>query len=83
MLSRCIAEENSNVISLSIAPGKVDTPMQNDIRFADENEFPRLKEFQNYFKKGALVGAKEVAEKYKKALYNPTKYTDVKRVSEI
>ena len=83
MLSRCIAEENSNVISLSIAPGKVDTPMQNDIRFADEKEFPRLKEFQNYFKKGALVGAKDVAEKYKKALYNPTKYTDVKRVSEI
>ena len=83
MLSKCIAEENRDFISLSIAPGKVDTPMQNDIRFADEGEFPRLKEFQNYHKKGELVAAKEVAEKYKIALYNPTKYVDTNRVSEI
>ena len=43
MLSRCIDEEYDDIINLSIAPGKVDTPMQNDIRFADEKEFPRLK----------------------------------------
>ena len=51
MLSKCIDEEYDDIINLAIAPGKVDTPMQNDIRFADENEFPRLKEFQNYHKK--------------------------------
>jgi len=83
MLSKCIAEENSNFICLSIAPGKVDTPMQNDIRFADESEFPRLKEFQNYYKKGELVGVKEVAGKYKIALSDPAKYLDINRVSEI
>ena len=51
--------------------------------FADESEFPRLKEFQNYYKKGELVGAKEVAEKYKIALSDPAKYLDINRVSEI
>ena len=33
MLSKCIDEEYHDIINLSIAPGKVDTPMQNDIRF--------------------------------------------------
>ena len=32
MLSKCIDEEYQDIINLSIAPGKVDTPMQNDIR---------------------------------------------------
>ena len=43
MLSKCISMEHPDIICLSIAPGKVDTPMQNDIRFADEREFPLSK----------------------------------------
>ena len=83
MLSQCIAEENADFVCLSIAPGKVDTPMQNDIRFADESEFPRLKEFQDYYKNGELIDSKEVAKKYKIALFDPIKYVNVSRISEI
>ena len=83
MLSRCIDEEYKDIINLSIAPGKVDTPMQNDIRFADEKDFPRLKEFQKYYKDGELSDAKEVATKYKKILQNPKNFLQLNRVSDI
>ena len=83
MLSKCIDEEYQDIINLSIAPGKVDTPMQNDIRFADEKDFPRLREFQKYYKEGELKDAKQVALKYKKILQNPKKFLQLNRISEI
>ena len=83
MLSKCIDEEYQDIINLSIAPGKVDTPMQNDIRFADEKAFPRLKEFQKYYKDGELTDAKEVAAKYKEILQNPKNFLQLNRVSDI
>ena len=83
MLSNCIDEEYQDIINLSIAPGKVDTPMQNDIRFADEKAFPRLKEFQKYYKDGELTDAKEVATKYKKILQNPKNYLQLNRITDI
>lgn len=83
MLSKCISMEHPDIICLSIAPGKVDTPMQNDIRFADEREFPRLKEFQKYFKNGELLPAIKVAEKYSIVLENPRDFLKIDRVSEI
>lgn len=83
MLSKCVGEEHKEVVSLCIAPGKVDTPMQNDIRFADEKEFPRLKEFQNYHKNGDLKSTQEVAEKYCKVLHNPSNYKTTTTLSEV
>ena len=83
MLSKCIDEEYQDIINLSIAPGKVDTPMQNDIRFADEKVFPRLKEFQKYYKDGELTDAKEVATKYNQILKNPKNFLQLNRVSDI
>ena len=83
MLSKCIDEEYQDIINLSIAPGKVDTPMQNDIRFADEKAFPRLKEFQKYYKDGELADAKEVAAKYKKILQDPKNYLQLNRITDI
>ena len=83
MLSKCIAMEHQDIICLSIAPGKVDTPMQNDIRFAEEKEFPRLKEFQKYFIDGELKPAIEVAKKFKMILENPKDYLFVDRISDI
>lgn len=83
MLSKCIGEEHKDIISLSVAPGKVDTPMQNDIRFADEKEFPRLKEFQGYHKKGELSKVSEIADKYKIILENPSKHKNTTRISEL
>lgn len=83
LLSKCVGEEHLDIISLSIAPGKVDTPMQNDIRFADENEFPRLKEFQAYHKKGELSKVSEVAQKYKMILETPSEYKNTTDISEL
>ena len=83
MLSKCIDEEYQDIINLSIAPGKVDTQMQNDIRFADEKAFPRLKEFQKYYKDGELADAKEVAAKYKKILQDPKNYLQLNRITDI
>jgi len=83
MLSKCVGEEHKDIISLSIAPGKVDTPMQNDIRFADEKEFPQLKEFQGYHANGELSKVSEVADKYKIILENPSKYKKTTRISEL
>ena len=83
MLSKCINEEYNDIINLSIAPGKVDTPMQNDIRFADEKAFPRLKEFQNYYNDDQLSDAKEVAKKYIKILQHPKKFLQLNRVTDI
>ena len=83
MLSKCVDEEYHDIINLSIAPGKVDTAMQNDIRFADEKDFPRLKEFQNYYNEGELEDAKKVAAKYKKILQNPRNFLELNRVSDI
>ena len=57
--------------------------MQNDIRFADEKAFPRLAEFQKYYKEGELKDAKEVAMKYKKVLQNPRSFLQINRVSEV
>jgi len=83
MLSKCISEEHKDIISLCIAPGKVDTPMQNDIRFADEKEFPRLKEFQDYHKNRELKSCFEVAQKYCKVLENPLNYKNTTSLSEV
>ena len=83
MLSKCISKENPDIISLSIAPGKVDTPMQDDIRLAKKEEFPRLKEFQNYHKKGKLLNANLVAELYKKVLQKPEDYTEINHINII
>lgn len=83
MLSKCIDEEHQDIINLSIAPGKVNTPMQNDIRFADEKEFPRLKEFKAYHSKKELSDPKEIALKYKKVLYKPSEYINIKHITEI
>ena len=83
MLSKCIDKEHQDIINLSIAPGKVDTPMQNDIRFADEKEFPRLKEFKSYQSNRELSDPKEIAHKYKKVLYKPADYLLIERISEV
>lgn len=83
MLSNCIREEHENIISLSIAPGKVNTAMQKEIRLANEKEFPRLKEFQKYYQDGSLIPSKTVANKYKKIISSASKYLHINHISEV
>ena len=65
MWSMCMAEEGSanNISSLSIAPGIVDTGMQEDIRASDINSFPSLPNFIDYYENGELSNPDDVAEK--------------------
>lgn len=65
MWSMCMAEEGDerNISSLSIAPGIVDTGMQEDIRGADVGSFPSLESFIGYYENGDLTNPNDVAEK--------------------
>ena len=47
----------------SIAPGVVDTPMQEQIRSSEENDFPQVEQFRNLFQDKELTSPDEVAQK--------------------
>lgn len=67
MFSRVVAQEQKLESSMlriySIAPGIVDTFMQEQIREADIAEFSRLDEFIKYKKSSLLISPEEVAKK--------------------
>ena len=44
-----------------VAPGVVDTPMQSEVRAADENQFPSLQRFKDLHQNGMLVAPEDVA----------------------
>ena len=48
---------------VSIAPGIIDTNMQNTIRQSSESAFPSVERFKEYKESGQLSNAKDVAEK--------------------
>ncbi len=62
---------------LSIAPGVVDTQMQEEIRSSNEADFSRIADFENYKKSGKLADAAEVACKYLYLINNPEKIPGV------
>ncbi|WP_439490615.1 SDR family NAD(P)-dependent oxidoreductase [Algoriphagus sp.] len=55
--------ENSQFRFFSLAPGIVDTEMQDEIRKAEESDFPDLARFKNYKAAGELSSPEEVAAK--------------------
>lgn len=61
----------------SIAPGIIDTPMQDEIRKAKVSDFPIVENFINYKNSGALSSAEEVSEKLIKFISNIKKYKTV------
>lgn len=65
--SRVVAMEQANeqypVEIVSIAPGIIDTDMQETIRSSDEGAFPLLDQFITYKEQGILSSANETAEK--------------------
>ena len=73
-------QKNKAIKIYSVAPGIVDTPMQDEIRKAKAKDFPIVGNFINYKKSGALNSPKEIAEilisfldnskKYKKVIYD-------------
>lgn len=61
----------------SLAPGIVDTPMQEDIRKSDENNFPELEKFKAFKEQGDLTEPSKVAEKIGYLLGNTEKFPEV------
>jgi benzil reductase ((S)-benzoin forming) len=82
MLSQVIAEEQKSVapyptLILSVAPGVVDTHMQEEIRSASPNDFKRLNEFINYKIENQLAHPDIVAKKYAYILDHMDKFNGV------
>lgn len=74
LFSRTIAEEQRTVEHpvkvLSIAPGVVDTKMQDEIRSSNVEDFSSVEQFRRYKEEGSLFSADMVAEKIISVLYN-------------
>lgn len=67
MVSRVLAEE-ANISGLplkvfSVAPGKIDTAMQRQIREADIESFPLVEKFIKFKEEGELLAPKNAADK--------------------
>ncbi len=61
----------------SIAPGKVDTAMQAEIREAKVEDFPSLERFKSYFQQGELADTKAVATQLAYVLSHPSEFPEV------
>ena len=63
MWTRCLAEEgkNDNISAISVAPGIVDTGMQEDIRNSNPDDFPMHQRFVDFKEHGDLVAPEIVA----------------------
>ena len=77
MLSQVLQLEYPKFKIYSIAPGIVDTAMQEEIREADKTDFPEVDRFISYKEDGELVSAEIVAQKYVDFLNNCSKHKDV------
>jgi benzil reductase ((S)-benzoin forming) len=61
----------------SVAPGIVDTNMQEEIRAAHPEDFPALTRFMDYHSESLLSSAAAVAEKIGYMLAHPDQFPDV------
>ncbi|MFP4555441.1 MAG: SDR family NAD(P)-dependent oxidoreductase [Bacteroidales bacterium] len=79
MLSRVVQQENadSNLRVFAVAPGVVDTKMQDEIRSVSSKDFPHLEKFLNYKTGNHLSNTKDVANMLMHIINNPQDYGDV------
>jgi len=68
---------NPKLRVFSIAPGIVDTNMQQQIREVDPKDFPNLEKFIGYKTKGQLTSTEVVARKILEIVDKPENYRDV------
>jgi sepiapterin reductase len=61
--SEVLQAEHHDVRVVSLAPGVIDTPMQEKIRGAQEKDFPDVERFKQLHQKGALAPAVATANK--------------------
>ena len=74
MWSRCLAEEGEKdgITSIAIAPGIVDTDMQQQIRSSNVGDFPLVESFVGYHRDGQLTNPDDVARKLHNLIVNHT-----------
>lgn len=81
MFSKVLQEESNinktNIKVLSIAPGIIDTEMQQQIRSADTASFSKINRFVEYKKNGDLASAEETAKKIIRFINEPNLSKDV------
>jgi benzil reductase ((S)-benzoin forming) len=81
MYSQVLQAENGydskKIRIFSIAPGIVDTNMQQQLRNSNANDFPLLDKFVEYQKKGQLVSPSFVGQKILKVIEKPELYQNV------
>lgn len=75
MLSQVNEEESdidqTNLKVISLAPGIIDTNMQEEIRASKQTAFSNITRFIDYKKDGALSSPKNTAQKVLQFIYNP------------
>ncbi|MCT4638182.1 MAG: SDR family NAD(P)-dependent oxidoreductase [Bacteroidales bacterium] len=80
MYSMTIADEQrgkENPVKVySVAPGIVDSKMQDEIRTQKQEDFPLVQKFIDYKKDNALSTPEDVAKKYLYIINNTDKFTD-------
>lgn len=80
MLSRCIDLEQQEMTfpihCFAIAPGVVDTAMQQSIRETDEENFAMRPKFEALYTENKLYNPSDVARKLIEVTENPTQYTE-------
>lgn len=64
-------DETSKVKVISVAPGIVDTPMQDTVRKIDPRHFPQSERFHQYKQEGMLASTEQVAKKIVELIGNP------------
>ncbi len=69
--------DNPKLRIFSIAPGIVDTNMQQQVRSVDSKDFPHLEKFIGYKTKGQLTSTEVVAKKILDVVDKPENYRDV------
>ncbi len=81
MFSQVLQAENGydtkNLRIFSIAPGIVDTKMQQQVRESKPDEFPHLEKFIDYKKNGNLVLPEIVAQKILEVIEKPEDHQNV------
>ena len=72
-----IGYDAKNLKIFSIAPGIVDTQMQDKIRETKPEDFPNLSKFVDYKNKGQLLSAELVAQKIFEVIEKPERHQNV------
>ncbi|EGQ22180.1 short-chain dehydrogenase/reductase family oxidoreductase [Sporosarcina newyorkensis 2681] len=84
--SRVVAleqQQSENPVGIvSIAPGIIDTGMQETIRSSSEEQFPHLEKFVAYKEQGQLSSAAETASKLLKFI-NKTNFIETETIADI